>query len=149
MVNHWLLRVGDGDHFIKSSNKLIWGIDGKTKHGKKFLKFSSSGDILWFIQSKTGGKILAVATYTYSNERILGPLLQLTATNEELGWTKQEGNWDTEVHYKDLYNLSSCELFTHIKSPMVIRTFNQEKCKVDLPIEYKYIVKYAGVGRNM
>jgi hypothetical protein len=113
-----------------------------------FLRTVKEGDLLWFIQGKTRGKALAVATYVKSKVRETGPLVAFTATNEELGWTKQNGAWDTEIHYKDLYNLSTCSLLTEIKSPGVIRVYS-EKCKVNLPEEYPRIVRYAGVGRKM
>ena len=70
------------------------------------------------------------------NKRIVGPLLNFTLTNKELGWTETEGNWDTEVHYTDLYNLSDCELYSDIKAACSIRLYN-DKCKVNLPIEYE------------
>ena len=145
---HWLLRIGDGDHFTSSSSQNIWGIVSTLTCGMHFLRTVKEGDLLWFIQGKTHGKALAVATYVKSKVRETGPLVAFTATNEELGWTKQAGTWDTEIHYKDLYNLSTCSLLTEIKSPGVIRTYS-EKCKVDLPAEYPHIVRYAGVGRSM
>jgi hypothetical protein len=145
---HWLLRIGDGDHFTSSSSQNIWGIVSTETCGIHFLRTVKDGDLLWFIQGKTHGKALAVATYVKSKVRETGPLVAFTATNEDLGWTKQKGTWDTEVHYKDLYNLSKCSLVTEIKSPRVIRMYN-EKCQVNLPAEYPYIVKYAGVGRMM
>lgn len=156
MPNHWLLRIGDGEHFKNSSTKSIWGVNSKNKEDitkdnvvvKNFLDKVKSGDILWFILGKSHGKVAAVATFTHHCKRELGPLLAITLTNEELGWTKQNGTWDTEVHYKDLYNVSKCDLLTHILSPMVVREYN-EKCVVNLPNEYPYIVRYACVTQNM
>ena len=145
---HWLLRIGDGDHFTSSSKKNIWGIVSTLPNEKHFLYTVKEGDLLWFIQGNTHGKVLAVATYVKSKSRETGPLIAFTATNEEFGWTKQDGTWDSEIHYKDLYNLSTCSLLTEIKGPCVIRTYS-EKCKVDLPAEYPRIVTYAGVGRSM
>ena len=145
---HWLLRIGDGDHFTSSSKKNIWGIVSTLPNEKHFLHTVKEGDLLWFILGKSRGKALAVATYVKSKSRETGPLIAFTATNEELGWTKQDGTWDTEIHYKDLYNLSTCSLLTEIKGACVIRTYS-EKCKVDLAAEYPQIVRYAGVGRAM
>jgi hypothetical protein len=59
----WLLRVGDGDNFIASSNYKIWGIQAKTSpHGKYFIKNVNPGDRMWFITNKSQGKIIGVAT---------------------------------------------------------------------------------------
>ena len=48
-MNHWLLRVGDGQNFINSSDKKIWGV--KSKGHKSFLTKIQEGDILWFIKT--------------------------------------------------------------------------------------------------
>lgn len=146
---HWLLRIGDGQHFVSSSSKNIWGINSSDKGNTgAFLTNAKPGDILWFVKSKSKGQLIAVATFKEFKKRELGPLICFTATNEELGWVKQTGNWDTEVHYKDLYNLTQCCLYSEIKSPLVVRLYN-EKCKIILPQEYIYIVKYSKVTRSM
>jgi len=51
---------------------------------------------------------------------------------------------DVEVHYTDLYGLNDCELLTHIKGPLTIRKYD-EKCRVNLAVEYSYIVRYSRV----
>jgi len=148
MSTHWLLRIGDGIHFNASSSKCIWGIVSSIPASKGFLKDVKAGDLLWFIKGASKGQIVAVATYTGIKERILGPLIELTPTNKELGWDRTEGEWDTEVHYKDLYNLTHCDLFSEIKGACVIRHYN-DKCKVDLPTEYPYIVRYSKIMNSM
>ena len=67
-------------------------------------------------------------------------------TEEELGWTGKGPEWtsDTEIHYTDLYKLSDFELQTNIKSPLIIRKYD-DKCAVNLPVEYSYIVRYSKV----
>lgn len=147
METDWLLRVGDGKNLIRSSKYQIWGINSQISHGKYFLKHVKPGDRLWFVKSKSQGKILAVAKYKSNNTRDLGPLVNLTLSNEELGWDNKDTDWvsDTEVHYTDLINLNDCELLTEIKCPTTIRKYDNQKCKVDLPHEYAYIVKYSKV----
>lgn len=155
MTAHYILRIGTGIHFNASSSKSIWGINSLNKNKKtvnKDIKWFKSnvkeGDLLWFVTGGSNGQIVAVATFTGIKERILGPLIELTYTNSELGWTETEGNWDTEVHYKDLYNLTQCNLFSEIKSPRSIRWYN-EKCKVNLVAEYPNIVRYSKVSNHM
>jgi hypothetical protein len=99
--------------------------------------------VLWFIKSKSEGTAIGVATYTKQNVRITGPLIALTPTNEELGWTNVEGDWDIEIHYQDLYNIGDVGIRTNIKSPLVIRLFNPEKVSIDLPTEHAGIVRYS------
>lgn len=127
----------------------MWGINSSTSPtGKWFKSKVRDGDLLWFVTGKSKGHIVAVATFTCTTARVLGPLMALTFTDDELGWTKTEGNWDTEVHYKDLYNLTECNLRSEIKSPLTIRVYD-EKCKVDLPAEYPHIIRYSKVVNSM
>jgi len=147
MTTDWLLRVGDGENLKNSSKYRIWGIQALTSpHGKYFIQNVKSGDRLWFVKSKSQGKLIAVATYRSHNKREFGPLIDMSLTNEELGWTGNGPDWtsDIEVHYTDLYGLSDCELLTHIKGPSTIRKYD-EKCRVNLAVEYSYIVRYSRV----
>ena len=140
---HWLLRVSDGIHFRKSQSFMRWGINSKHTWVKKFIRTVKPGDKIWFIQKESKGKAIGVATFTRNNSRELGPLFDLTPTNEELGWTQEEGDWDTEVHYTDLYDLKDCDVLTNIRSPLVGRVFNKEKCSEDLPEVYKNIIRFT------
>ena len=148
MPNHFLFRIGDGQHFISSSKMFIWGIKSNNSCGKMFMNTAKEGDLLWFVKSKTNGQIVAVATFTCVKKRILGPIIPLSLTNEELGWDKTPGEWDTEVHYTDLFNLTECNLISEIKGTSTIRKYT-DKCMVDLPSEYKYIVRYSKITKSM
>jgi predicted secreted protein len=146
MTTDWLLRVGDGENLKRSSKYRIWGIQSDTPDNIYFLKNVKPGDRLWFVTSKSHGKLIAVATYRSHNTRDLGPLINISLTNEELGWIGSGADWtsDVEVHYTDLYGLTNTELLTHIKSAKTIRKYN-EKCRVNLAVEYSYIVRYSRV----
>jgi hypothetical protein len=151
MTTEWILRIGDGRNFISSSKYRIWGIQNNTSSsGKYFVKNVKSGDRLWFVKSKSHGKILAVATYRSHNTREFGPLVKISMTDEELGWTGEGSEWTSniEIHYTDLYNVSECELLTHINGPSTIRKYC-DKCRVDLPTEYSYVVRYSRTTREM
>jgi len=138
----WLMRVGDGVSFIASSKFNIWGIKSLSSDGMFFLKEVKPGDRLWFVKANTkpSGQLIRVATVVSTQKRELGPLISLTYTNEELGWDKD--GYDTMIHYKDLYDVEHCKLYSEIISPKVARKYN-EKCKVNLPLEYPYIVRYS------
>ena len=146
MTTDWLLRVGDGENLKNSSKYRIWGISSKISTNKHFLKNVNPGDRLWFVKSKSQGKLVAVATYRSHNSRDFGPLIDISLTNEELGWSGSGEDWsaDIEIHYSDLYGLSDCELLTHIKGAATIRKYD-EKCRVNLAVEYSYIVLYSRV----
>lgn len=146
MTTEWLLRVGDGANIKNSSKYKIWGISSKTDTNKHFIQNVKPGDRLWFVKSKSQGKLFAVATYRSHNLRDFGPLIDISLTNEELGWTGSGADWsaDVEINYTDLYGLNDCDLLTHIKGAATIRKYN-EKCRVNLPVEYSYIVRYSKV----
>ena len=99
------------------------------------------------MKSKSQGKLVAVATYRSHNFRELGPLVDISLTNEELGWVGSGTKWhaNVEIHYTDLYGLCDCELLSHINGACTIRKYN-EKCRVNLPVEYSYIVRYSKVA---
>lgn len=140
----WLLRIGDGEHFIASSTFNIWAINSKNSNGKHFIRNVKNGDRLWFIKNRSKGLILAMAKFDKLVERDIGELIALTPTNEELGWTKTDGDWDMEVHYTDLIILSDCKLLTEIKTRSVILKYN-DSCKINLPLEYKNIQRYRNI----
>ena len=147
MTNDWIFRVGNGDNFIKSSPHRIWGMQtNNSPTGKHFVKNVKPGDRLWFVKSKSQGKLVALATYRSHNTREFGPLIDISLSNEELGWTGSGTDWsaDVEVHYTDLYGLNDYELLTHIKGAATIRKYD-EKCRVNLAVEYSYIVRYSRV----
>jgi len=148
MPKHFILRIGDGVHFNSSSTRSIWGITSKYSFAKGFISSAEEGDLLWFVKGQSKGQIVAVATFTGTKKRVLGPLINLTLSNKELGWTETTGEWDTEVHYKDLYNLTHCEMYSEIKSPGGIRLYN-DKCKVNLPAEYINILRYSKITKSM
>ena len=148
---HWLLRVGDGTNLKNSSRHQIWGIKSYDTNCKHFLSEVKKGDCLWFIQNKSKGKVIAVATYVSHKKRELGPLVDVSFNNKELGWEGNE-NWDTEIHYDNLYNVYNCNdgngLLTHIKGSAVIRKYN-DKCNIYLPNEYSNIIKYYSISREL
>ena len=149
MTSDWILRVGDGENLIRSSKYRIWGINTLTSpHGKNFVKNVKPGDRLWFVTSKSHGKLEAVATFQSYNTREFGSLIDISLTNEELGWTGSGIDWMTsnvEVHYTDLYGLNDCELLKQIRCPTTIRKYD-EKCRINLAVEYSYIVRYRRVS---
>lgn len=147
-VTDWLLRVGDTSHLFSALPFRIWGVNSKDKNNiPYFLRNVKPGDRLWFISGKSQGKAVVVATFVRHAPRELGPLVQVTRTDEELGWTHVPGEWDTEVHYADAYDIRGIDIHTKIQSPRVVRAFNPEKCAVDLPQEYTNIVRYSRVRK--
>jgi len=144
--NHWLLHIGDGVHFANSSKKNIWGVNSQFGYAKNFLANVKKGDKLWFVVNKSQGLLVSVATFDRVQKRELGPFIALTATNDELGWTEKDGEWDTEVLFENQYDIRALDLLSEIKGAAIIRLYS-EKCKVSLPAEYDNIVRYSQVLR--
>lgn len=141
-MTDWLIRIGDGINFYNSLPDKIWGIKSNTTNGKFFIENVKENDRLWFIKAKTKGKIIAIANYIKHQKRELGPLINISKSNQELGWIGDE-NWDIEVIYDNIYLLDDVEgLETEIKGASTIRKFSKGKCNINLPEEYNYIVKY-------
>jgi len=147
-VVDWLLRVGDGEHLMSALDYGIWGMDTKNKGCVPyFLRTVRPGDRLWFIVSQSKGKAIVVATFVRHTPRELGPLVAVSRTNEELGWTHSPGEWDTEIHYTDAFKIGKINVLTEIMSPLVVRMYDPEKCTVNLPQEYANIIRYSMVER--
>ena len=89
-----------------------------------------------------------MAKFKSYNKRIFGPLINLSLTNEELGWDNFTTNFisDTEIHYYNLYNLENCNLLTNLKGITSVRHYEKEKINLDLNTEYTNIVKYANIS---
>lgn len=143
-VNHWIIRIGDARHFWITSKKCIWGMKSK-KYGY-FFDYVKEGDILWFMQRATKGTLVAVATYVKHNKRT-----SKTPTNEEYGWTLHTpefgGVWDSELHYKDLYDLRNkkdYDFCTTINSPCpnaVVPSSIQVQSAINLKNAYNHVKK--------
>ena len=153
MEKHYILRVGNGNNFINSSDKFVWAINSKYK---TFLKTVKPGDKLWFVRKKEKkdteyGKIIAVANFVSKNQREPGPLLAITPTNEELGWDKKGDDCDIEIKYNNLYNLTECNLFIgkHIQTTICQYDNIQKGNLTNLIVEYEYIIKYSKITRQM
>jgi len=93
----YIVHVSDAKNFNASKYKNIWCFKRTTACWINFMRNVNPGDLLCFI--KNGGTVVGFAEYVGIKPRELGPLISLTITNEELGWTRN-GEWDTELHYK-------------------------------------------------
>ena len=72
MIN-WILRVGDRENLIKTSNLL--GINSPISANKNFFNNVKIGDHIWIIQKKS---ILTMAKYISHDERAFGPIIYVS-----------------------------------------------------------------------
>ena len=131
---NWLFRVGNSVELFNSSVFNIWGINESTSDSKFFLKKAKPGDCLWFVKGNSQGLIIAVAIFERYVKRVNGECM----TYEQLGWTNFPGLCDTDIHFKNFKKIENLNLKSQIKSPKVIRTYN-EKCLINLPEMYSRI----------
>lgn len=151
-VNHYTLRVGNGKNFVNSSSRCVWAI---LSSNKKFLENVKDGDVLWFIRNKRvkdihTGKIIAMANFKSSNNRISGELIN-TYTNEELMWDDKGEHYPIEIHYYNLFNLTNRNVFTGQKGQCTICNCDNFKkpLLINVRKEYEYICKYSNLPRTM
>lgn len=149
--NNWIIRVGDGDNFMKSSKINVWGIPDNSNASICFINNVKKGDVLWFITSNSGGKIIAVATYEEMLCVIPTPNKFMNSSKNALmdnlsieDFTYKQDAPNMLMRYKDLYVLSEIEhpeLLTCMKSIRMMsiykyRGIEDNHCKVDLDMEY-------------
>jgi hypothetical protein len=121
---HWIV-FSHNENATKSFPKNIWGMNSRNSNGRVFLGISKNpilkaqpGDILWFVLSKTHGRVLFVATYTGSRLRIRDE----TLTNGDLGWVDTGfGQWDYQVEYENSIKCNNISLDIGSTDPRSIR----------------------------
>ena len=112
-MTNWILYIDNFDNFIRSSKFNIFGINGKSSLNTDILlKEAKPKDLLWFWVLNENNKphIVGVAKYKGYQNRELGPLIDISLSNEELGWENIPNNYDIEIHYSKLYNLYDCKI---------------------------------------
>jgi len=136
----WIIKPGMNKNFDNSIKNMTWGY--VSTRLPTFRETVKSGDRLWFVRKDL---LIAVATFKDQKKRVLGPLIALTLTNEELGWTSGMGAWDMEIHYTDLYDLTLCNggkgIDPKAYGQPALRKYNPDK-NIDLPAEYMGITRY-------
>ncbi len=146
------MRIGDGVNFENSSNFKVWGCKKRTS--KSFLNEIKNGDIIWFVpnQDTSGqkGKIYYCAIYQSHQERVTGPLIALTETNEELGWHNVENwnsDWDVQIHYTKLFKINNLNLQINIAGRQTSKgKISDEMCEnFNINSEWNNINKYSSI----
>ncbi len=136
---HWILRIGDGINFKNLSKYNIWGINSEISNNKYFINNVKKDDILF----KNQWLIVACANFDKITKRELGPIIDISLNNKELGWEK--GDWDLEINYKNLYNIKYCYIFSNVKTISSISSLNKEE---ELIKEYNNILKYSKITKE-
>jgi hypothetical protein len=140
--HHWLIRVADGECLTTALPSRVFGANSKVAKDQHFLTHARPGDVLWFVKNKSDGLLLAVATYTGQIDRRTD-LLGLTHSDEVLGWNGKPV--DTEITYKDIYNIERLGLKTHLGSYTTDKTlyntftpYHMFNLRCDVPLPQKW-----------
>ena len=149
----WIIRIPNLSVFTNVSNNKFWLYDSKNIWNcKKFQENIKKGDIIWFTQSGKGGRILAMATFKRLETRKLGPLINISMTNEELELPKEMKTVDTEIHFNKFFNLQNLRIKVDIRFARdffeVDKVKNQEIYRV-LIEEYNLIKRYGHLPRQL
>jgi hypothetical protein len=107
---NWVInlgRKGGVENFAGSMERGIWGMNSASGEAKGFLNKVKPGDRLWFsVPSEKGWTHQWHATAVITSpptKRVLGPLVALSASDEELGWGgAYKGTWDIELYFADM-----------------------------------------------
>ncbi len=157
MNSNFIIRISDGENFKRSVTKKIWGIKTKTTDNKTInsnIYKLKPGDKLWFAKSGKDNKIAYIATFVKAAPRQLGPLIDISLNNNEIGWVDPQPNgvcdWDVELHYKDLYYVSDLNLKLNFNKNECPRNrnvilFKSNYSDFDVETEYTNISKYSKV----
>ena len=142
----WIIRIHEYDTFRTLNQKRLWPYDSRNQWScKKFHKTVKKGDIIWFVQAKSNGRILGVATFQKLDtlSQSLKSTLILPESMEEV---------DTQINYGKFYHLEDLEL-------EVTARFSRDFFQVDkdkhqevhqmLGRELALIRRYATLKRQM
>jgi hypothetical protein len=102
---------------IRNGIAPVWGLNSSTCSGSKVFSkcvFDSimhdyKTDQVFFMflsPKKYSNKIVGVGVVDKIEEREFGELINISKTNEEIGWSKQ-GKWNYEITFRDYYDVSS------------------------------------------
>jgi len=142
---HWLIRVQDGEN-LRNSKYPFWGVKrGPHNCIKTIVNKIKPGDILWFMTSKPfGGKLIGMCEYTCYYDRNDEQLISIhTYSNAEQNW-KGDGNWDIQIHYKNLYITEKQDIKAIIQCSAIILAYETFKHKLpDLYDHYRNFKYYS------
>ena len=149
----WIIRIPDYASFANVSYYKFWLFDSKNLWNcKRFQENIRKGDTIWFMKSGSKGRILAMATFKRLEARKLGPLINISMTNQELELPKEMEKVDTEIHFHKFFDLQELRINADIRFSRdffeIDKEMNQDVYKV-LVEEYNLIKRYGRLPRHL
>ena len=130
-INHWIIRVNDGENF-RNSRYPFWGVsEGRGGSNKTIVGKFKPGDKLWFLTPKKfGGKLIGMAEYVSFHDRKTEPLIQIDSiSNKDQNW-KGNDDWDIQINYKNLYNTEKQDIRACIQCAATIMKYTSVISKI-------------------
>ena len=141
-----IIRINEYEMFRTLNKDRTWLFNSQNKwNSKKFQQSVKKGDIIWFVEGKTGGSIIAVATFN-TLERLSSSAkakLNLPETMEKV---------DTHIKYGKFYHLEDLELKAEVRFARDFFQVDKEKHTAIhqmLGTELGMIRRYATLKRQM
>lgn len=142
----WIIRINEYETFCSSNQKRFWLYNSKYLWNcKKFNSTVKKGDIIWFVQGKTNGRILGVATFQ-KLETVTKSLKSKITLPDSMK------DVDTLINYNKFYHLEDLEL--EVRARFSRDFFQVDKDKHQevhqmLGRELALIRRYATLKRQM
>ena len=149
----WIIRISNLSVFSTLNKYKFWLYDSKNIWNcKSFQQNIKKGDTIWFIQAESKGKLIGMATFKRIETRKLGPLINISLTNEELNIPKEMKDVDTEIHFHKFYNLLDLRININIRFSrdffQIDTVKNKDVYKI-LVEEYNLIKRYSRLPRHL
>jgi hypothetical protein len=111
------------DRLVLPQPSMIAPVWGFKRVNKRFIESVEAGRAWLLFKAPRNGNYVSLAWVDAVTPRVLGPLVPLTETNKERGWT--DGEWNFDITFKMIWDtrLWTClthERFIHINK--VVRT---------------------------
>jgi hypothetical protein len=103
----------------------VWSFKGHVSNWKKFTREAKAGDAVWFVETGTNGRVVLQASFVRCRARELGPLFNVTPTDEELGYIKyDEEGWDMDMLYENGSVPTTPMYIKQTKRPQPVQQFD-------------------------
>lgn len=142
----WIIRITEYEIFRTLNKDRTWLFNSQNQwNSKKFQQSVKKGDIIWFVEAKTGGNIIAVATFNCQET--------LSGTDKaKLELPESMENVDTQIKYGKFYHLEDLELKAEVRFARDFFQVDKEKhteVHLMLGTELGLIRRYATLKRQI
>ncbi len=125
MVNNWVIRIQDGNHFFASADKGVWALRNKP-YNLNCAKSMKTEDNIYFIQNRDTKKKIThnlITAYGKFESYKIRDNAKIEKENKERGWNNHTplfgGVWDLEINFTDFTDLRKGVVETEISNVFI------------------------------